>query len=70
MSKLSGRRVPDQLEIAEAWDKLRGAIERVETAGPFRMTADIENLRAQRQIFEDVVLGRPALQNKDESNDL
>jgi len=51
---------PDILTIAEAWDRLRQAIERVETAGPFRMSADIASLRDERGRFEDLIMGRTA----------
>lgn len=54
---------PDIFEIAEEWDRLRQAIERVETAGPFRMTADITNLREARCRFEDLILGRTGRRN-------
>lgn len=54
-----GRHAPDILEIAGAWDRLRQAIECVETAQPVQMSAAIVALRDQRMIFEDLILGRP-----------
>jgi hypothetical protein len=54
------RREPDQLEIVNAWDRLRRAIERVETSQPFQMSANIVSLREERTAFEDLIMGRPS----------
>lgn len=55
---MSARREPTLLEIAGAWDDLKAAICRTETAQPFQMTAAITALREERERFEDLLLSR------------
>lgn len=52
------RSPPSEDQILAAWDELKAAIQVVECALPFQMTAAIERLGTQKRAMEDLLLRR------------